>query len=159
MKIEDVLQSLERYKVKYAIVGGVAVVLYGYVRFTKDIDLIIDFSRKNVKRFIQAMKLLKFKPGPPIDPMELADARKRNKWIREKNARVITFYNPDQQLLQIDILLTVDFSEIKAVRKKIDDFETSVIAYKDLIKMKKQSGRTLDLSDIEKLQELRKDLK
>ncbi|MEO0095240.1 MAG: hypothetical protein ABIL69_11545 [candidate division WOR-3 bacterium] len=156
MKIEDILQTLEKYRVRYAVVGGVAVVLYGYIRFTKDIDLIVDFSRENVKRFKQAMDFLKFKPGPPIEPTDLADAKKRNIWIQEKNAKVITFYNPDQQMLQIDVLLTVNFSDIEVVRKKVGDFEISVIAYADLIKMKKQSGRALDLIDIDKLEELRK---
>ncbi len=156
MKIEDILKALEQEKVEYAVIGGLAVVLYGYVRFTKDIDLVIDFSKGNVKRFMKAMTLLKFKPGPPIEPMHLANEHKRKEWIQEKNAKVITFYNPEQQLLQIDVLLTTELAQIKTVKKKIDDLEISVIEYEDLIKMKRQAGRPFDLMDIEKLEELKK---
>jgi len=156
LKIEDILKALEQEKVEYAVIGGLAVVLYGYVRFTKDIDLIINFSKDNVKRFVNAMTLLKFKPGPPIEPMDLANEHKRKEWIQEKNAKVITFYNPEQQLLQIDVLLTIKLAQIKTVKKKIDDLEISVIEYEELIKMKRQAGRPFDLIDIEKLEELKK---
>ncbi|MGB9721386.1 MAG: DUF6036 family nucleotidyltransferase [bacterium] len=156
LKIEDILRILEQEKVKYAVIGGLAVVLYGYVRFTRDIDLVINFSKDNVKRFLKAMTILKFKPGPPVEPMDLADKQKRTAWINEKNAKVITFYNPEQQLLQIDILLTTELAQIKTVKRKIDDLEISVIDYEDLIEMKRQSGRSFDLIDIEKLEELKK---
>ncbi len=156
MKIEDILRSLEEENVNYAVIGGVAVVLYGYVRFTKDIDLVIDFSKENIERFAKAMEKLNFKIGPPVEMIDIAREEKRREWINEKNAKVITLYNPEDQLLQIDILLTLDLSKIKTVRKKIDDFEISVIDYEDLIKTKKQTGRTVDLIDVEKLEELRK---
>jgi hypothetical protein len=156
LKIEDILKALEQEEVEYAVIGGLAVVLYGYVRFTKDIDLIINFSKDNVKRFVNAMTLLKFKPGPPIEPMDLANEDKRKEWIQEKNAKVITFYNPEQQLLQIDVLLTIELAQTKTVKKKIDDLEIPVIEYEELIKMKRQTGRPFDLIDIEKLEELRK---
>ncbi|MEO0130004.1 MAG: hypothetical protein ABIL02_07180 [candidate division WOR-3 bacterium] len=155
MKIEDILKKLEAEQVDYAIVGGVAVVLYGYVRFTKDIDLILSFSQDNIEKFARAMKLLNFHPGPPIDPIDLAKVEKREEWIEQKNVRVITFYNPDYTLLQIDVLITKELSEIKTVRRKIDEIEVSIIEYEDLVKMKQESGRPVDLLDIEKLKELR----
>lgn len=155
MKIEDILKKLEAEQVDYAIVGGVAVVLYGYVRFTKDIDLILSFSQDNIEKFARAMKLLNFRPGPPIDPIDLAKVEKRKEWIEQKNVRVITFYNPDYTLLQIDVLITKELSEIKTVRRKIDEIEVSIIEYEDLVKMKQESGRQVDLMDIEKLKELR----
>jgi predicted nucleotidyltransferase len=156
MKIEDILKSLEKEKVDYAIIGGVAVVLYGYVRFTKDIDLLIDLSEDNVRRFMKVLAALNFQPGVPIDPLDMADQKKREEWIREKNAKVITFYNPKSQLLQIDVLITKDLADMKRTRRKIDGFEISIVDYEDLLKMKKETARPTDLIDIEKLQELRK---
>jgi len=156
MRIENVFRALEQEHVKYAVIGGIAVVLYGYVRFTRDIDLMIDFSRANVAKFGRAMKRLRFRPGPPINIDDLALIKKRIEWIREKNAEVITFYDPDFQMLQIDVLLTKKLSETKVVKKKIDDVRISVVDYDELIEMKKQSGRPLDLIDVEKLEVLRK---
>jgi len=156
MKIEDILKALEKEKIDYAVIGGVAVVLYGYVRFTKDIDLIIDFSEDNVRRFIKVLAALNFRPGIPIDPLDMAKKEKREEWIKEKNVKVITFYNPESQLLQIDVLITKDLSSMRKVRKKINEFEISIVDYNDLLKMKKETARPTDLIDIQKLQELRK---
>jgi hypothetical protein len=156
MKIEDILRALEKEKVDYAVIGGVAVVLYGYVRFTKDIDLIIDFSEDNVRRFIKVLASLNFKPGVPIDPLDIAKREKRQEWMREKNVKVITFYNPESHLLQIDVLITKNFADMKKIRKKMDAFEISIVDYDDLLKMKRETSRATDLIDIEKLEELRK---
>lgn len=40
-----ILKALEAAEVRYLIVGGVAVNLHGYTRFTKDLDLLIDLGR------------------------------------------------------------------------------------------------------------------
>ena len=156
MKIEEILRALESENIKYAVIGGVAVVLYGYVRFTKDIDLLIDFSEDNVRRFIKVLAALKFQPGVPIDPLDMAKAKKRQEWMREKNVKVLTFYNPESQLLQIDVLITKNLADMKKTRKKMDGFEISIVEYDELLKMKKETGRPTDLIDIEKLEELRK---
>ena len=156
MKIEDILKALEKEKIDYAVIGGVAVVLYGYVRFTKDIDLIIDFSEDNVRRFIKVLAALNFRPGIPIDPLDMAKKEKREEWIKEKNVKVITFYNPESQLLQIDVLITKDLSSMRKIRKRINEFEISIVDYDDLLMMKKETARPTDLIDIQKLQELRK---
>ncbi|UCD05354.1 MAG: nucleotidyltransferase [candidate division WOR-3 bacterium] len=155
INIESILKKLEEYKVNYAVIGGVAVVLYGYVRFTKDIDLLIDFSSENVKRFADVLNALNFRSGAPVDIMELADPDKRKYWMEEKNARVITFYNPDIPFLQIDVLITRNLGDLKKTRRKIGDFEVSVVDYDDLLKMKKETARPTDLIDIEKLEELK----
>jgi len=156
MKIEDILKALEKEKIDYAVIGGVAVVLYGYVRFTKDIDLIIGFSDDNVRRFIKVLTALNFQPGIPIDPLDMAKKKKREEWIKEKNVKVITFYNPESQLLQIDVLITKDLSSMRKIRKRINEFEISIVDYDDLLMMKKETARPTDLIDIQKLQELRK---
>lgn len=156
MKIEDILKSLERAKIDYAVIGGVAVVLYGYVRFTKDIDLLIDFSDDNVRRFVKVLADLDFQPGVPIDPLDMAKEKKRQEWIKEKNVKVLTFYNPESQLLQIDVLITRNLADLKKIRRRIDDFEISIVDYDELLKMKKETARPTDLIDIEKLEELRK---
>jgi predicted nucleotidyltransferase len=44
MKVDDVrtiLRALNDANVRYLIVGGLAVVAHGYVRFTQDIDLVV----------------------------------------------------------------------------------------------------------------------
>lgn len=156
MKIEEIFKTLKKNHVKYAVAGGVAVVLHGFIRFTHDVDLIIDFSKTNVARFAAAMKELNFRPGVPINPMDLADAKKRRIWQRDKNAKTITFYQPSQSLLQIDVLLIRELSKTATVRKKVGNFFVPVIDYEELIHMKRRANRLTDQLDIEKLKEIRK---
>jgi len=58
MKVDDVrtiLSALNDANVRYLIVGGLAVVAHGYVRFTQDIDLVVQLERENVLRAMSAL--------------------------------------------------------------------------------------------------------
>jgi hypothetical protein len=42
--------------VKFVLVGGLAVTLQGYVRFTEDVDMLIDPNRDNIERLLSALE-------------------------------------------------------------------------------------------------------
>lgn len=44
-EIEQVSEALNRARVRYLVVGGVAVALHGYLRTTADLDLVVQLSR------------------------------------------------------------------------------------------------------------------
>ena len=44
---EEVFREFERKEVRYLVVGGMAVNLYGYVRLTVDLDFMADLLEKN----------------------------------------------------------------------------------------------------------------
>ncbi len=54
-EIEDILSRLEKIfqatKLKYVIVGGIAVIHYGHVRATQDIDIIIEDDYSKISQF------------------------------------------------------------------------------------------------------------
>lgn len=57
-EVEDLLalcRSLNREAVRYVLIGGFAVVLHGFVRTTKDIDLLVDSSAENVRALKRAL--------------------------------------------------------------------------------------------------------
>jgi len=57
-ELEDLLslcRALERERVRYALIGGFAVILHGYVRGTKDIDLLVDPAEENVRALKRAL--------------------------------------------------------------------------------------------------------
>lgn len=59
--IEDLVilcRNLNQHEVKYIIVGGFAVIRYGYIRATGDIDLLVENSLKNIQRIRQALSYL-----------------------------------------------------------------------------------------------------
>ena len=60
-ELED-LTNLCRYlnneNVKYILIGGFAVILHGFVRGTKDIDLLVESSEENIRKLKKAMSKL-----------------------------------------------------------------------------------------------------
>ena len=43
-------------EVKFVLVGGLAVTLQGYVRFTEDVDMLIDSSESNIGKLLERLK-------------------------------------------------------------------------------------------------------
>jgi hypothetical protein len=52
---EDLLELLERFGVRYLVIGGLAFIFHAKPRYTKDIDLWIDPDPENVGRANQAL--------------------------------------------------------------------------------------------------------
>jgi len=54
---EAILDALNQARMRYLVVGGVAVVLHGHLRITADLDLIIHLERDNVLRAMRALQV------------------------------------------------------------------------------------------------------
>ena len=65
MFYEDVFAALNKSKIRYVVVGGVAVNLYGHIRTTLDLDILIALDEENRAKFYDAMKDLRFKTMKP----------------------------------------------------------------------------------------------
>jgi hypothetical protein len=60
-EVEDVValcRALNAEGVRYVLIGGFAVILHGFVRATKDVDLLVDSSEENVRALKRAMATL-----------------------------------------------------------------------------------------------------
>lgn len=57
-KWTDVCKLLNSRSTVYMVVGGVAVALHGYVRATKDIDILVPRNLENTKRILDALSEL-----------------------------------------------------------------------------------------------------
>ncbi len=79
--------ALEREGVRYLVAGGLAVNAHGYLRFTKDIELVVRLVPDNIHRTFDALLGLGFRPSVPIIAGQFADAETRAGWIRDKNMR------------------------------------------------------------------------
>lgn len=156
----EVLEAMYNSDVKYLIVGGLAVNLYGVPRVTQDIDLIISTSKPNVLKINAVLKNLGYVPRLPVNPEDLANCDKVKEWIENKNLKAFSFYHKKDNYKVVDILLVhpLDFEESfgnKTV-KKAKKIEIYLVSMDDLIKTKEVSGRTQDLSDIEMLKKARR---
>ncbi len=153
MLIIKLIQKLETDKIPYALVGGQAVALHGAVRGTLDIDLVIKWSLKNLKALEEALKDLGLTSRLPLTHEDVFNFREE--YIKNRNLIAWNFVNLNDPSEQVDLILTTDLAGKSVVSKKVGELQIKVLAKKDLIEMKKQSGRKQDLADIEALEKLK----
>lgn len=157
---EKVFRELNNAKVKYLVVGGVAVNLYGYLRFTGDLDLLLFLDKGNLEKMDKVMKKMKYSERLPVSVLTLGDQVQVKKWLKEKNMKAYTFNPPKNNLLQIDIIIEDSlkfevFNKKKNI-KKMGSLKIPVVSIKDVIKMKKKAHRDKDMIDLEVLSYLSK---
>ena len=159
MLYEEILKEFQTQKVKYVLVGGLAVNLLGFPRTTADMDILVEMSDTNIGKVVNILKKNGYCVKQPVDPMLIANKKIREDWIKNKNLKAFNFYKYDE-LKEVDIILQspVSYAEAKKNAVKINDGDMtlSVISIKDLIKMKKKAGRDLDKLDIGVLENIKK---
>ncbi len=156
----SVFKALNETGVRYLVVGGVAVVLHGHLRFTGDLDLVVQLTPSNVALAVNALERLGFKSRLPIPAASLADPTLRASWIEEKGMVVFPLWSPAAPGLQIDIFVSEPFPFVenygRARPVDIDGTPISVLGVSDLIEMKRKVGRPSDLADIAALERIAK---
>ncbi|MCX7735960.1 MAG: nucleotidyltransferase family protein [Candidatus Kapabacteria bacterium] len=155
----DFLEELYKQDIKYLIVGGLAVNLYGVPRITQDIDIIVSTDEENLIKILQILENLNYKPQLPIKAEEILNSEKIKFWIENKNLKAFSFYNFDDNSKIIDILLAhnLDFNSAYQRKKtlKIKDFLINLVSIDDLIELKRFAGRLQDFSDVEMLEKVK----
>ncbi|NQT07350.1 MAG: hypothetical protein HQ575_07415 [Candidatus Omnitrophica bacterium] len=154
---EEVLRTFHKEKVKYVIVGGIAVNLLGSLRTTADLDILVEMSDENLRKIVTILKGQGYRVKQPVDPMEIANSDTRRDWIEDKNMKAFNFYKKDD-LKEVDIIIEspVTFKEAEGTRilVKTGDLKLPVISISNLIKMKQGTGRGVDMLDIKQLREI-----
>jgi len=156
---EDIFKALYIEEVRYLVVGGMAVNLYGYARMTVDLDIMVDLEEENLERLIKAMERVNCKPRVPVKPIEFSSMEKREEWIKEKGAVVFTFVDLLDPIKHIDIFIKnpIDFKKAYQSRTIIHlkDIPISLANIDDLIELKRLLGRPRDLEDIHHLNKIK----
>lgn len=156
----EILEGLYKRDVRYLIVGGLSVNLYGVPRVTQDIDIVIAMSKENILKITSLLKKSGYIPRLPVNPEDLANPRNVKDWIETKNLKAFSFYHKKDNYKVVDIVLVhpLDFEKsfINRTIKKARDIDIYLASIDDIIKMKEFSGRSQDLSDIAMLKKVRK---
>ena len=159
MIYEEIFRDFELKDVRYLVVGGMAVNLYGYVRLTVDLDIMADLSENNLSKIIEVMQKFGYTPRVPVNPHEFLSEEKREKWIRKKGAIVFTFIDLEEPFKHIDIFLSnpIDFEEAYSRKELIEigGIKVSIVSIDDLMKMKASTGRPRDREDIHHLERIK----
>ncbi len=100
MKLKSVcaiVEALNTAKVRYLVVGGLAVAAHGYLRFTGDVDLVIQLEPDNIRRAFEVLYMLEYRPAMPVTAEQFADAGNRDRWTREEGMRTLQFGSDDHR--------------------------------------------------------------
>jgi len=137
---KEFIQSLNSNEVRYLLIGGWAVGLYGNPRATKDIDFLVSIDSENLEKLQKA--LLAF-GAPAIDIEHFKSA-----------GNVIRMGSSPIQIDIINKADGIDIDDCYSRKTTIREGETKifVISKEDLIKNKRASGRSMDIADAEKLE-------
>lgn len=154
----ELFRRLEEGKVRYLVVGGIAVNLHGVNRLTHDVDLMIALDAGNLARFVAVAKRYSFKPVVPVAIEDLADAAKVRDWIENKHMLAFGLrpQNPVEPTVDILVKSPVEFEAAYARRvvAEVEGQQIAIAAVADLIVMKTGTGRAKDQDDIAMLKRL-----
>ncbi|MEP7211755.1 MAG: nucleotidyltransferase [Acidobacteriota bacterium] len=140
---KELLRSLNSNKVNYLLIGGYAVIIHGYPRFTSDLDIVIGNEAGNISRCLDALN--DFGVGQTELGPEL---------FSEPDSLVRMGVEP----LKIEILSYlkglnfIDAFE-RRITRRVEDIEIAVISLPDLITNKTAVGRLKDRLDVEELKD------
>lgn len=156
--VRQIFSALNDAKVDYVVVGGLAVILHGYLRATADLDLAIGLSPDNAGRGMRALASIGLQPRLPVAMDDFADEDKRQDWLRNRNMLVFPLWDPNNPLRSVDVFIDepVVFGDLlmDAVVKDMDGQKVRIASIPHLIEMKQRSGRPRDLEDIDKLRQI-----
>jgi hypothetical protein len=139
----DLLESFNKNRVEYVIVGGYALAFHGAPRYTGDLDILVNASEDNAHRILQALNEFGF----GAVGLSIQDFREPDKVIQ-------LGYPP----VRVDIVTSisgVSWGEAfqNRVAGKYGDIRVYYIGRKQFVINKRTVGRKKDLADLEALSE------
>jgi predicted nucleotidyltransferase len=154
--IEVILRALNEAETRYLIVGGIAVVAHGYVRYTADLDIVLQLEPENVLRAMHALEAIGYRPLVPVKGEDFANAALRRTWVEEKNMLVFQVMALDRPDTRLDIFVEEPFSFTEEYQRakwdEIAGIRVPILRYDELIRMKRAAGRPKDLADVAELE-------
>lgn len=152
---EALVAAFENAGVRYLVAGGLAVNAYGYLRFTKDVDFVVQLIPENIERAFAALGKLGYRPMVPITAEQFADAGQREGWIRDKGMQVLQFWSDAHRETPVDMFVREPFvfdeEYQRALVKPLGSIAVRFVSIAALIRMKEEAGRPQDRIDIDYL--------
>lgn len=146
---------LSAARVRFVLVGGLALVLHGLDRLTADVDLVIDLSAESARAAVSSLTAAGYRPMAPVDPLALADPAQRQEWQSLRNMQVFSLWDSSNARPTVDIMLApvVPFEDLWASASvmMLGGHAVRVASIEHLIRMKSAAGRAQDLADIDRL--------
>ncbi len=157
LDIRGILAELNREGVEFLVIGGVAVGFHGYVRATKDVDVVPALDPANLERLARVLRRLDaqvegaedFEEGELPDPLDPDVLGLGGNWVLRT------------RLGRFDVMQWIGDDALweklapAAIDADIDGLPIKVVSYEDLIALKEMAGRPEDLTDLQRLRQAR----
>lgn len=151
----DLFRCLHEHHVRYLLVGGLAMNLHGVPRMTMDVDIVLALDDANLDSFMACARKLGLKPQAPVPLESLKDPVQRKQWIETKHMIAFALNAPQATGATVDVLiqhpLDIEAAIGAAVTREVDGVPVPLCAIKDMIALKRDTGRQQDAADVEHL--------
>ena len=148
----ELLALLWKDRVRYLIVGGEAVIYYGHVRTTGDIDFFYDRTADNARQLYAA-----------LDEFWAGHIPNLSRWEElTVSGQILQFGVVPNRVYLINDIDGVDFQEawpnrlLLSMQHGAADIEIALVGIADLIKNKAASNRHKDVEDLKFLTRMKK---
>jgi len=141
----SVIDCLERDNIRYAICGGIAVIIYGYPRLTKDIDIMVLSEDK--ERIEKSVKKAGYTLKSGIIPFDVGKDTERQIFRITKVE--------EEDFLTLDFIMVSPFLEEAWQTRKNQSLENRnvvVVSKEGLAQMKRIAKRPQDIADLSNLE-------
>jgi len=136
----DLFRALQEEKVRYLVVGGVAVNLHGAERLTMDVDLMLALDAANLGRLVAVARSFPLEPVAPVSLEDVADAVKVAEWIRDRGMLAFALRSSEPATPTVGVLVKPDvpFDEAWARRvlRTVVGVEIPIASFEDIIRLK-----------------------
>jgi hypothetical protein len=155
---DAILRTLVDHKVDFVVIGGLAVAAHGYVRATKEVDVMPNPDPGNLSRLYRALASLDARPIEIGDfgadelpvPFGLGELEGGGNWALRTNCGRLDVMQSLSGIESYDVL------RAGALAVELPDVGPILFAgYDDLVSMKRAAGRPDDRRDLERLREAR----
>ena len=145
-ELKHLLESLNRYNVKYLLVGGMAAVVHGHIRTTQDMDLWVKNDPENTKALVSALAENEVPGSDLLLGMSLIFGRTSVRF--GLSGFELDLGHSLKAFAEADF----DACYKRALEADFDGIPFSVIRLRDLITEKAATAQPKDLADLEELQ-------
>ena len=158
--VEAIVRTLNEAKVRYLIVGGLAVNAHGFVRLTREVDIVLALDPANAALGLNTLLAIGYQMSIPAQTEEFANSEVREDWRRSKQMIVLKLWSDQHRRTPVDIFVYEPFvfteeSKVAAALEVCPGLLAPVVSLPTLLEMKRTSARPQDLIDIEELQRMR----
>jgi hypothetical protein len=152
LHVRRLLGSLEEHRIDYVLFGAVGAGLYGHVRATADLDIIVAADAENLDRVTAWLEsldtVLKLNPQRPFGP--------RERWGMQKgsNATVLTRLGQVDLVQKLPGLPAWEVVVRDCEHYDVDGMRVRVLNRRTLIELKRRRGSLQDIADIAAIEAL-----